>query len=138
MDTVTFEIIRSGLYAVAREMKVAMERLDDATISAALRVHETCARVTETGDRIEVRRLNYRFHFILYGIAERPQTLAFVRVLWAKYPFHDLDAIPQRHGRMQDEHQHLIDRIAAHDRPGAIEALREHIMKGWAEVSGTR
>ena len=114
----------------------ALARLDPETLASAREVHEACARAIDARDRIEVRRLNYRFHFIFYDIAARPQTLEFVRVLWAKYPFHDLDAVENRDSRMQSEHQAFLDRIADGDIDAAAVAMRQHINKGWSEFSG--
>lgn len=129
--------IRDLRLVLERELvRHAIANLDGATLAAARAVHDACGAAVAAGDRIEVRRLNYRFHFILYEIARRPQTLAFVRVLWAKYPFHDLDAIDRRQSRMQDEHAAFLERLAGGDPEAAIEAMDSHIRRGWAEYAG--
>ncbi|MCF3933726.1 GntR family transcriptional regulator [Acuticoccus sp. M5D2P5] len=127
--------IRDLRLLLERELtRHALAHLDDATLAAARDVHERCAEAIASGDRIGVRRLNYRFHFNFYQIAKRPQTLEFVRVLWAKYPFHDLDAIEQRQSRMQQEHENFLTCVESGDREAALEAMQQHITKGWHEV----
>src|SRR5690606_22613276 len=66
-------------------------------------------------DHVALRTANYRFHFRLYELADRPQTLAFVRVLWAKYPFHHLDAIAMRTVSVAKEHRRFLERLEADD-----------------------
>src|SRR5690606_10482202 len=74
---------------------------------------------------------NYRFHRKLYDIAEQPQTLHFVQILWARYPF---DLINSAEGRGQDaieEHEEILQAFAAGDASSAIMAMRKHIESGW-------
>jgi len=87
------------------------------------------------GDRHAVRTANYRFHFRLYALADRPQTLQFVRVLWAKYPFTVQDMPASRTDRMRGEHERFLERVAAGDVEGATEAMVAHIRSGWRELT---
>lgn len=84
-------------------------------------------------DRQATRTANFRFHFRLYELADRPQTLKFVRVLWAKYPF-IYQELGGRRMRHIDEHQRFLDRVEAGDRDGAIEAMVDHIRSGWNDL----
>lgn len=86
-------------------------------------------------DRSGQRRTNYRFHFNLYELAKQPQTLQFVRVLWAKYPFHYLDAIKSRAERVSEEHLSFLDKLDRGDLDGAAHAMEEHIRAGWNEFA---
>ncbi len=43
-----------------------------------------------------VRAMNYRFHSHFYSLAKQPQTLHFMQVLWAKYPFDLINLIAGR------------------------------------------
>jgi DNA-binding GntR family transcriptional regulator len=85
-------------------------------------------------DREAVRALNYRFHRQLYAIANLPQTLHFVQVLWAKYPFDLINLIGGRPGRAAAEHRRLLKAIKAGDKTATVTALREHIDTGWREL----
>jgi DNA-binding GntR family transcriptional regulator len=86
------------------------------------------------GDRQAVRALNYRFHSKLYALAQQPQTLHFVQVLWAKYPFDLINLISGRPGRAAAEHRRLLKAMESSDKKAIINALREHIEAGWNEL----
>jgi DNA-binding GntR family transcriptional regulator len=87
-------------------------------------------------DREAVRAANYRFHRQLYSLAKQPQTLHFVQVLWAKYPFDLINLIGGRAGRAASEHRRLLKAIRSGDRKAVTQALREHIDVGWRELQG--
>src|SRR4029077_696546 len=86
------------------------------------------------GDRKAVRALNYRFHSQLYALARQPQSLHFVQVLWAKYPFDLINLIRGRPGRAAAEHRRLLKAMKAGDRKAVTSSLREHIDAGWREL----
>ena len=86
------------------------------------------------GDREAVRALNYRFHSQLYALARQPQTLHFVQVLWAKYPFDLINLIRGRMGRAAAEHRRLLKAMKAGDRKAVTRSVREHIEAGWHEL----
>lgn len=86
-------------------------------------------------DQHAVRTANYRFHFTLYELAERPQTLKFVRVLWAKYPFTSQDAVLRRNERMKNEHDLFLSKLEAGEADGAVQAMVDHIKSGWRELT---
>ncbi|WP_374441644.1 GntR family transcriptional regulator [Stella sp.] len=91
------------------------------------------SELTRGRDRLATRTANFRFHFRLYELADRPQTLKFVRVLWAKYPF-IYQELGGRRMRHIDEHERFLARVEAGDREGAIEAMVDHIRSGWTEL----
>ncbi|MGE0715208.1 MAG: GntR family transcriptional regulator [Alphaproteobacteria bacterium] len=94
-------------------------------------LHHTVARACAGGDRLVRRVANYRFHFALYGFAGRPQSLKFVRVLWAKYPFVDQERGSRSEVRMVDEHDRLLAEIERRDADAAVAAMVDHISSGW-------
>ena len=81
-----------------------------------------------------VRTENYRFHFKLYELAQRPQTLKFVRVLWAQYPFTRQDKTSSRPDTMRKEHEHFLEQLAAGNEAGAVRAMLDHIQSGWKQL----
>ena len=78
--------------------------------------------------------LNYRLHFFIYEIAELPQTLHFVQVLWARYPFDLIHGIPGRVSRAAEELAELLDQLIQGDVSGAMLTMRQHIEAGWSEL----
>jgi DNA-binding GntR family transcriptional regulator len=84
-------------------------------------------------ERSSDRDINYRFHFTIYNAANLPQTLHFVRILWAKFPFDLLTAIPSRVNRVSTEHEHILAALVEKDPRKAVKAMRDHIESGWRE-----
>jgi DNA-binding GntR family transcriptional regulator len=113
----------------------ALQRMTPAKLQDLLELQRFLVQSLRSGDLIAVRTANYRFHFRLYEIAERPQTLHFVRVLWAKYPFTEQDVKNNRPKRMRTEHELFLAKVQAQDHAGAIEAMVEHISNGWREIT---
>ena len=74
-----------------------------------------------------------KFHFMLYELADQPQTLHFVRVLWAKYPFDKLTAMPNRLSDVAAEHEAILAAARAGDTRAALKAMQYHIENGWRE-----
>ncbi len=90
-----------------------------------------------SGVHEKLRRANYRFHFQLYELARRLQTLEFVRVLWAKYPFDLVGVIPGRFARADAEHKALLKALAAGDVRKTVQAMQAHIESNWKEFKAT-
>jgi DNA-binding GntR family transcriptional regulator len=118
-----------------RDLTVAaLANMNAAGLEKLLALQKELEAALETGDLFKVRTANYRFHFCLYEMAERPQTLHFVRVLWAKYPFTLQDVRQDRPARMRSEHNAFLERVQGHDHAGAAKAMVQHIKNGWREI----
>jgi DNA-binding GntR family transcriptional regulator len=112
---------------------IAVARITPGRFRELQDLQRDVVRAIEAGDLLAVRTANVRFHFGLYAMAERPQTLHFVRVLWSKYPFTAQDTRRDRPNRMRHEHDDILARIADDDPSGAVEAMVAHIRSGWRE-----
>jgi DNA-binding GntR family transcriptional regulator len=113
----------------------ALRRMAPAMLAELMELHRGLVRALGTHGLEAVRTANYRFHFRLYEMADRPQTLQFVRVLWAKYPFTAQDEKRSRPNRMRREHQLFLEKAQQDDQPGAVEAMLQHIRNGWREIT---
>jgi DNA-binding GntR family transcriptional regulator len=113
----------------------ALELMTPAGLTDLLDLHRNLVRALASDDLQSVRTANYRFHFRLYEIAGRPQTLQFVRVLWAKYPFTAQDVKRGRPGRMRQEHELFLKKAHQGDRDEAVEAMLQHIANGWRQIT---
>lgn len=111
----------------------ALERLNKDDLEALLALHEEMEKAVAHGDRNAVRYLNYRFHRRLYTRAGRPQTLHFVNILWAKYPFDLINRVEGRIHNAAREHAEIIEAILTADRTRLLIGLRDHILNGWRE-----
>jgi DNA-binding GntR family transcriptional regulator len=87
-----------------------------------------------TGKNEEARAANYRFHQRTFELAQMPQTLHFVQILWARYPFDLINKLSGRVGRAAHEHDELLQAFAASDVAAAMLATRRHIESGWLEL----
>lgn len=130
----TREIMELRAMLESRLAVAAMQNMtpqDEAELAKLERDFEKAiARV----DRSSVRAMNYRFHSHLYSLAQRPQTLHFVQVLWAKYPFDLINLIAHRPGRAAKEHAAILKAIARRDQKALLAAVRDHIEAGWREL----
>jgi DNA-binding GntR family transcriptional regulator len=86
------------------------------------------------GDNASARAANYRFHHHLFAIARQPQTLHFVQILWARYPFDLINRLKGRVSRAAQEHDDMLAAMIAGDASAAMLATRQHIEAGWLEL----
>jgi len=86
------------------------------------------------GESEAARAANYRFHHRMFEIAMMPQTLHFVQILWARYPFDLINRLKGRVARAVEEHDELLRAIIASDVVAAMLAMRQHIESGWNEL----
>ncbi|MCC7274795.1 MAG: GntR family transcriptional regulator [Alphaproteobacteria bacterium] len=109
----------------------ASRRIDPAAIGALEAINQEIARAARRHDNDAVRSANFRFHFRLYEIAGQAQTLHFVRILWAKYPFDLLTVMPRRQFGVRDEHRAILEALRAGDPDAAARSMQDHIRSGW-------
>ena len=115
----------------------AATALTQADLDALIELNDEMRAAAASGARATVRGNNFRFHFRLYERANLPHTLEFVRVLWAKYPFDLLGAIPGRSGRVPDEHADLIRALQEKEPRKAMRAMQTHIASGHRDFRAT-
>ena len=89
-------------------------------------------RAFNAGDRASARGINYRFHRRLYSLADMPQTLHFVQILWARYPFDLINAVEGRGKDAAKEHDEILHSLSEGDASAATLAMRKHIESGWS------
>jgi DNA-binding GntR family transcriptional regulator len=119
------------------ETQLVRGAVDNATATdiAELKVMaEEFARAFEAGDNEAARASNYRFHHRMFAIARMPQTLHFVQILWARYPFDLINKLKGRVIRASEEHDDMLSALIASDAAAAMLATRQHIEAGWHEL----
>lgn len=125
------EILQLRLLLESQLVRAAIERITTEDIAELRVLADDFAKSFKSGDRATARGINYRFHRQLYDIAQLPQTLHFVQILWARYPF---DLINSASGRGADavrEHEEILQAFASGDASAAMLAMRKHIESGW-------
>ncbi len=91
-------------------------------------------RAFAAGNNELTRAANYRFHHRMFEIAGMPQTLHFVQILWARYPFDLINQLKGRVVRAGAEHEEMLAAIIASDGVAAMQATRRHVEAGWLEL----
>jgi DNA-binding GntR family transcriptional regulator len=113
-----------------RLVREATKRASPEGIKALLRINQEMLESLRRSDLPALRSGNVRFHFRLYEWAEMPQTMHFVRILWAKYPFDMLAVMPNRQHDVVREHKALLDAVSAGDVKAAVRELQAHLASG--------
>lgn len=108
----------------------AAKRITPQALQALNKINKEMLTALNRSDLAAVRSANFRFHFKFYELAEQPQTLHFVRILWAKYPFDMLAVMPNRQGEVIKEHQAILDALAAGDTKSAVKYMQAHFESG--------
>lgn len=115
----------------------AVSRLSARDLDELRRLQDQIEAAAARGDRDAVRSINYRFHEMIYLAADLPQTLRFVRTLWARFPFDLINKVDSRIDRASEEHRAMLSALIARDEAEFLSALRTHIRAGWDEFKAS-
>lgn len=128
------EILNLRLLLEAQLVRGAVEHVTAQDIKELNALGQEFAQAFEAGDRPTARGVNYRFHRRLYDIAKMPQTLHFVQILWARYPFDLINAVEDRGTEAVKEHDEILRSLTSGDPSAAMLAMRKHIESGWSTL----
>lgn len=128
------EMLNLRILLETQLVRGAIERATVADIEDLRTLATEFERAVAAGENEAARAANYRFHRRIFEIPNMPQTLHFVQVLWARYPFDLINRIKGRVGRAAAEHRELLEAFIASDIAGAMLATRRHIESGWLEL----
>jgi len=126
------EILELRLVLESRLLRGTAERLTAQDFKVLRALADEFEQAFNVGDRAAARGVNYRFHRHLYSIAEMPQTLHFVQILWARYPFDLINAVEGRGKEAAKEHDEILRALLEGDVSTAMLAMRKHIESGWS------
>jgi DNA-binding GntR family transcriptional regulator len=129
------ELFELRMLLEGRLTRAAAKRIKPADLAALEELKDAIATALQEGNREVLRAANFRFHFQFYAVADQPQTLDFVRILWAKYPFDLVGIIPGRHARANAEHITFLEALKSGDRRMATQAMLAHIESNWREFN---
>jgi DNA-binding GntR family transcriptional regulator len=131
------EVLELRLLLESRLLRGTMQNVSAQDIVELRALADEFERAFEVGDRASARGVNYRFHRRLYSIADMPQTLHFVQILWARYPFDLINAVAGRGKDAAEEHDEILRAVMDGDTSAAMLAMRKHIESGWALLKKT-
>lgn len=127
------EILKLRIMLETQLVESAARNLRSADIMELKELAEQFESAATMGDSSAARGMNYRFHRRMYDFAGMRQTLHFVQVLWARYPFDVINHISGRAVRAAEEHSELLRNLIEGDAAGAMLTMRRHIESGWEE-----
>ena len=125
------EILELRMLLESRLVQAAVSRLMTRDLDDLRALASEFAEAFARGDRAAARGINSRFHRRLYDVAGQPQTLHFVQILWARYPFDLINAADGRGQHAVEEHEEILRAIEARDTPAAMRAMQRHVESGW-------
>jgi DNA-binding GntR family transcriptional regulator len=131
------EILQLRMLLEAQLVRGAVEKVTSQDIKEVRLLADEFEAAFERGDRAAARGINYRFHRRLYDIAQMPQTLHFVQILWARYPFDLINAVEGRGKDAVKEHDEIVHALTTGDPSMAMLAMRKHIESGWTVLAPT-
>jgi DNA-binding GntR family transcriptional regulator len=131
------EMLNLRILLETQLVRGAVEHATTNDIAELKRLAGSFSQAIEAGDNEAARAANYRFHQRMFEIAKLPQTLHFVQILWARYPFDVINRVMGRISRAAVEHDKILDAFIGGDTAGAMLATREHIEAGWQELRAT-
>jgi DNA-binding GntR family transcriptional regulator len=130
--TASEEVLELRLMLESRLIRGTADHVTAQDITELRALADEFERAFDAGDRASARGVNYRFHRRLYSIADMPQTLHFVQILWARYPFDLINAIEGRGRHAAKEHDEILRALLNGDASAAMLAMRKHIESGWS------
>jgi DNA-binding GntR family transcriptional regulator len=128
------EMLNLRILLETQLVRGAIARATTADVGDLQKLAAEFERAIATGENEAARAANFRFHQRMFELAGLPQTLHFVQILWARYPFDLINKLEQRVERAAAEHQELLEAFIASDAAAAMLATRRHIESGWLEL----
>jgi DNA-binding GntR family transcriptional regulator len=128
------EVLDLRIVLETRLVEAAVVKASAADIAELKVFAKEFAAAFAKGDNEAARAANYRFHHRMFEVAAMPQTLHFVQILWARYPFDLINRLKGRVSRAAQEHDGMLSAISTGDAAEAIKATRQHIEAGWLEL----
>jgi DNA-binding GntR family transcriptional regulator len=132
--TASNEMLNLRILLETQLVRAAVEQATASDVEDLRRMAAEFDQAVAAQENEAARAANYRFHRRIFEIPNLPQTLHFVQVLWARYPFDLINKIGGRVGRAAAEHEELLQAFIARDAAGAMLATRRHIESGWLEL----
>jgi len=131
------EVLELRLLLESRLVRGAAKQVTAQDLAELHALSDEFERAFRAGDRAAARGVNYRFHRRLYSIARMPQTLHFVQMLWARYPFDLINAVQGRGKAAVQEHAEILRAMSDGDTAAAALAMRKHIESGWSVLQSS-
>ncbi|MBN1315702.1 MAG: GntR family transcriptional regulator [Anaerolineales bacterium] len=118
--------IRVALEGLA--VKMGANNLDDTDIAELESLLEDMDAAWKNLNIAQLRRLNYRFHTVIYHASGSIMLCEMIERLWPRFATHVLQMIPGRREQSASQHREILDAIKMRNPKKASELMAEHIM----------
>ena len=115
-------------------MKLAVPRLDAASLARLERAHEQQVEAVRANRGSAIAKSNADWHWTLYEATGSPLLNDFIRRLWQAFPWRTMWALPGRSELSLRQHTAMMKAIRKGDATRAEELLREHVTSGEATM----
>lgn len=132
--TASNEMLNLRILLETQLVRGAVARASAADAEELRKLAGAFERAVATRQNEDARAANFRFHQRMFELAGLPQTLHFVQILWARYPFDLINRLDGRVERAVAEHRELLEGFFSADAAAAMLATRRHIESGWLEL----
>ena len=113
----------------------AAERATDSDVAALAEIDARLDQAIEKGDVRHYLELNYRFHTMIYDLADAPILQSIARGLWLRFG-PSLRVVCGRLGtqNLPDQHKQALQAMRAGNAIAVAEAMREDVIQGMEQV----
>ena len=129
-----------GVYIARRliephAMKRAVSRVSRRDLRQAADLNEEMRVASEAGDEVKVGDANREFHFLFYDRCGSPGLRDVIETLWLGFPWDILHVLAHRRPESIQEHELMLERIAAYDIAGVGRAAEEHLRRSYLALA---
>jgi DNA-binding GntR family transcriptional regulator len=116
------------LQLIEDEVVSSVEWPGPETLAHLRSLNERMLAVADDDDVADTFALNREFHFEIFALSPLTLMTDELERLWRlAQPYIVAEMIaPEARRRRVDEHEHIIERLVAHDRDGVVEAMQRH------------
>ncbi|HEY8449654.1 MAG TPA: GntR family transcriptional regulator [Bacillota bacterium] len=125
-------LLRAHLEGLATQL--AVERLSDDDVRALRALQDRMIEAHRVGDHESLRRGNTDWHYYLYRASGTKYLLEFILRLWVPFPWDAVWEIPGRGAKSLQQHEAILEAVAARDAERAGRLMYEHILSGKTSV----
>jgi DNA-binding GntR family transcriptional regulator len=116
-------------------MRRAARRISPRDLDQADALVEAMEAAVAAGDRIELNRRNYDFHFLFYSRTGIPALETHIATLWNQFPWDVLQVLPTRMLETNAEHRAQLEAVRAADIDAVGSTTEVHLAHSFARLA---
>ncbi len=129
--------LRAALECLAVEMAMENRNVTDETQRRLEEAVENMEAAAASGDPGWLHEAHRRFHLTLYEASNFPALVDIIQMVWSRFPWDALLALPEQHRLTVDDHRAIAQRVIADDVAGATRRLAEHLRAVGLQLGAT-